>query len=190
MNELNYRLGCVLDVTTSTSNWLWLRYSHSLLQYLLLKDQLRAFSVFISWRQSTNFQTKDSVTVRVDAIVLFQVDWRNHWIHENLRSQTCWLHSYTIEIFKTFKSEKSGMKVFNPLAAVCNNKNFKHSTLTLARTMLRSPFHGISFTSSDCLKNIVILWCHLTIGLSWEQTAWLKCSLRGDSFGQRQKVLN
>ena len=103
MNELNYRLGCVLDVTTSTSNWLWLRCSHSLLQYLLLKDQLRAFSVFISWRQSTNFQTKDSVTVRVDAIVLFQVDWRNHWIHENLRSQTCWLHS---KIFKTFKSEK------------------------------------------------------------------------------------
>merc|ERR1711974_52674 len=40
--------------------------------------------------------TKDSVTVKVDAIVLFQV--------------------------------------FNPLAAVCNNKNFKHSTLTLART--------------------------------------------------------
>ena len=28
-------------------------------------------------------------------------------------------------------------KVFNPLAAVCNNKNYRHSTLTLARTMLR-----------------------------------------------------
>ena len=115
MNELNYRLGCVLDVTTSTSNWLWPRCSHSLLQYLLLKDQLRAFSVFISWRQSTNFQTKDSVTVRVDAIVLFQVDWRNHWIHENLRSQTCWLHSYTIEIFKTFKSEKKWHEGVQPV---------------------------------------------------------------------------
>jgi len=44
--------------------------------------------------------TKDSVTVKVDAIVLFQV--------------------------------------FNPLAAVCNNKNYRHSTLTLARTMLRN----------------------------------------------------
>jgi len=50
--------------------------------------------------------TKDSVTVRVDAIVLFQV--------------------------------------FNPLAAVCNNKNFKHSTLTLARTMLRTVLGTIS----------------------------------------------
>ena len=52
-------------------------------------------------------------------------------------------------------------KVFNPLAAVCNNKNYRHSTLTLARTMLRFSRVSICwnikiFTGSIALTSEII----------------------------------